>query len=395
MAKILRILNRFNLGGPTYNAAYLTKYMSPEFETMLIGGCRDEAEKDSEYIVRSLGIEPVIIPEMRREIDPVKDVVAYNKIKKIIKEFKPDIVHTHASKAGVLGRYAAKSAKVPIIVHTFHGHIFHSYFNSYKSMVFKTIERNLANKSSKIIAVSEFQKYELTEVYKIVKPEKVEVINLGFDLEQFQKNIDEKRQKFRAEFNIKDDEIAIGIIGRIVPIKNHNLFLKGVKYLMDNTSKKVRIFIVGDGESKEAIMQKAKELNIDFVDTLKSNKVATLTFTSWRKDIDVVNAGLDIIALTSLNEGTPVSIIEAQASNKAIIATNVGGIKDIVIENETAILTKNADEEDFAKKLLELVENEELRNKLSKNSYDFVKQKFHYTTLVKNMSKLYNNLLNN
>ncbi|HEY6162907.1 MAG TPA: glycosyltransferase, partial [Bacteroidia bacterium] len=132
MTRVLRIINRFNLGGPTYNAVYLTRYMPPGYETLLIGGMKDESEESSEFIARDLGIEPVIISSMKRSINPFDDLKAYNEIKKIIREFRPDIVHTHAAKAGALGRRAAFACKVPVTVHTFHGHVFHSYFGKAK-----------------------------------------------------------------------------------------------------------------------------------------------------------------------------------------------------------------------------------------------------------------------
>ena len=152
--KVLRIINRFNLGGPTYNAAYLTKYLGDEFETLLIGGEKYEEEESSEFILQQLGIKPLIIPEMQRSINRRNDTIAYRKIKKIIKEFEPDIVHTHASKAGTLGRLAAKKMNVPVIVHTFHGHVFHSYFGKTKTTFYKNIERYLARRSNKIIAIN-------------------------------------------------------------------------------------------------------------------------------------------------------------------------------------------------------------------------------------------------
>ena len=161
MPRVLRIINRFNLGGPTFNAAYLTKYLQPEFETKLIGGLKDESEDNSEFIVQDLGLEYLIVENMRRSINIRKDWKAYQQIVEIIKSFKPDIVHTHASKAGFLGRLAAIQEKVPVIVHTFHGHVFHSYFGKFKSYVYKLIERYLAKRSSMIIAISDEQKREL------------------------------------------------------------------------------------------------------------------------------------------------------------------------------------------------------------------------------------------
>ncbi len=393
MPKVLRIINRFNLGGPTFNVAYLTKYLSPEFKTILIGGENESTEENSEFIVRNLGLRPIIIPELKRPIIPRHDIIAYNKIKEVIKRFQPDIVHTHASKAGALGRLAASNMKVPVIVHTFHGHVFNSYFSSLKTSFYKKIERKLAEKTTKIIALCEQQKYELTEVYNICPPDKVEVIPLGFDLSRFHENIEQKRKNFRKEYNIDEDEIAIGIVGRLVPIKNHELFLESIKYVKENSQKKIRAFIVGDGENMEMLKEKSKEMRIDCVDTRKSHKKATLSFTSWIKDIDKVNAGMDVIALTSLNEGTPVSLIEAQAANKPIVSTKVGGIENVVIPNETALLSDKEDTKAFARNLLDLVDNDLLRENFTERGWDFVKEKFHFKRLVNDVANLYNHLL--
>ena len=176
MPKVLRIINRFNLGGPTYNVSYLTKYMAPDYETLLVGGMNDKSEACSDYIVQKLGIHAIKISEMIRSINGYNDMVAYEKIKNIIKRYKPDIVHTHASKAGVLGRQAAISCGVPVIVHTFHGHIFNSYFNKYVTATFQKIEQHYAKRSSAIIAISDIQKYELSEVYKIALLLEVELL---------------------------------------------------------------------------------------------------------------------------------------------------------------------------------------------------------------------------
>src|SRR6185295_2272303 len=226
MPRVLRIINRLNLGGPTYNAALLTKHLAPEFETLLIAGTKQDSEESSEFIVKNLGISTLAIPEMQREINLSNDRIAYKKIKDIIRDFKPDIVHTHAAKAGTLGRLAADSLKVPVIVHTFHGHVFHSYFNPIKTKIFLNIERYLARKSTGIIAISEKQMYELSEIHRICSPGKIKVIPLGFDLDKFQEDIEMKRKSFRSKYFVDDNEIAIGIIGRLVPVKNHPLFLK-------------------------------------------------------------------------------------------------------------------------------------------------------------------------
>ena len=154
MPKVLRIINRFNIGGPTYNATFLTRFLDDEFETLLVGGLPESDERDSLHIPEKYGLKPLLIPEMQRLPNWKSDRAAYKKIKEIILEFKPDIVHTHAAKAGALGRKAAKECGVPVIVHTFHGHVFHSYFGKLKSKLFQFIERRLAANSTGIITIS-------------------------------------------------------------------------------------------------------------------------------------------------------------------------------------------------------------------------------------------------
>jgi glycosyltransferase involved in cell wall biosynthesis len=391
MPKILRIHNRLITGGPSLNALYLTKYLSSEFETLLVVGEKENHEQSAYFLAEEMGIKPALITDMGRSIDPFKDYKAYKNVQKIIKDFKPDIVHTHAANPGAVGRLAASSLKIPAIVHTYHGHVFHSYFGRLKTNLIINTERYLAKKTHALIAISDQQKTELTEGFRIAEKAKFKVIPLGFELKKFSECQDEKRKKFRREFNLEDDEIAIGIIGRLVPIKNHNLFLDGINYVLKTTSKKIRAFIIGDGETRQALEDKAEKLKIPFSEDHDPN--ASLIFTSWRKDIDVINAGLDIIALTSLNEGTPVSLIEAQAANKPIVSTRVGGISDIVLENETALLSGVHDVTSFQENLLRLVENDELRNSFKKKGADHVQKKFSVERLANDMAGLYYELL--
>ncbi|ANE52467.1 glycosyltransferase [Flavisolibacter tropicus] len=393
MPRVLRILNRLAVGGPVLNATYLTKYLAPEFETILVVGERESHEKSADHLTEALGIECVTIEGMGRSINPTSDYVAYQKLKKLIKDYKPDIVHTHAAKPGAIGRLAASAVKVPVIVHTFHGHVFHSYFNSLKSNFFIQTERFLARKSDAIIAISNQQHKELTEEFRIAPKEKFRVIPLGLDLDKFQTNQEEKRKQFRKAFGLADDEIAIGIIGRLVPVKNHILFLHALKHLLNNTSKKVKAFIIGDGETRHSLETLAKQLGIAYSTEKDTNHVNSLVFTSWRSDVDYIMAGVDIVTLTSFNEGTPVSLIEAQAANKPIVSTRVGGISDILLEGETGLLADVQDEATFAQHLLQLVNDDALRLRLGANSRAHVMQRFSYQRLMRDMSALYNELL--
>lgn len=393
MARVLRILNRFNLGGPTYNAVLLTKFLSPEHETLLIGGDRDEGEESSLFIAEQYGVKPLILPEMKRSINPFQDRKALKRIEGIIKEFKPDIVHTHASKAGALGRKAALNCGVKHIVHTFHGHVFHSYFNPLKTAIIKTVERRLASKTEAIVAISQEQKRELTEVYRIADPKKVHVIPLGFDLQKYTVDQDQKRNNFRSQYGISDDEIVVSIVGRLAPVKNHAMFIRVAERILKSTSSKVRFVIVGDGEERSEITGLLSSKNLDFTYWPNEQKSADIILTSWRKDIDVVNAGSDIIVLTSLNEGTPVSLIEAQAAGKPIISTRVGGIANVVLENQSAFLSAVNDDDDFILKLSQLIDNEEVRKRMSGAGQSFVLNEFDYRILCSRMGTLYKQLL--
>jgi len=387
--KILRIINRFNLGGPTYNAGLLTKYLSDEYETLLVGGNHEESEGSSMHIIEQLGLDPVIIPEMQRSISPKNDRIAYTKIQKIIQDFKPDIVHTHASKAGALGRRAAFNAKIPQIYHTFHGHVFHSYFGSLKTNIYKKIERRLAKKSTNIIAISELQKKELSEIHRICSAEKIKVIPLGFDLTPFYTNTEAKRKEFRSKWNIKENEVAIGIVGRIVPIKDHVFFIHVIERVIKKTSKKIRVFIVGDGEEKVNIQSLISTKKLSY----SSNSTPALfQFTSWIENVDEVNAGMDIICLTSKNEGTPVSLIEAQASGNPIVSTNVGGIENVISADETGYLSKIGDLEKFSNNLLKLIKNEDIRNEMSKKGVQRSSQ-YTFENLISNIKALYDKAL--
>jgi len=393
--KVLRIINRFNLGGPSFNAAYLSKYLEPEFETLLIGGVKYEEEESSEFILEELGVKPIIIPEMKRKITLTGDLKAYKKIKKIIREYQPDIVHTHAAKAGALGRYAAHKCNVPIIIHTFHGHVFHSYFGKSETSFYKNAERKLSKLSTKIIAISDIQKEELWKHHNICSEDKIAMIPLGFDLDKFNENIEGKRKSFRENYDIKDDEIAIGIIGRLVPIKNHALFIDAINELQKRTEKKIRAFLIGDGEDKNKLIDQLKRIKLDYVEWSAEQRPSTVTLTSWIKDIDWVNAGMDIITLTSLNEGTPVTLIEAQASGNPIVTTDVGGVRNIVLKDETAFVVESNNKEEIVLSLLKLVEDARLRKKMGEKGWHFVKKEFHYMRLVNDMKKLYLSLLNN
>jgi glycosyltransferase involved in cell wall biosynthesis len=391
--RILRVLNRTNLGGPVYNATFLSALLDDNFETLLISGVPNEDELEYNDFVTKYNIQYKQIQHLEREISFTKDYKAFKEIRKIVKEFKPHIIHTHAAKAGLVGRLVAIYSRTPIVLHTFHGHVFHNYFGKLKTKFYILLERFLAKCTTGIITISALQKNDLVNIYKIAPAHKTFLIPLGLDLDPFYTNQENKRKIFREKFFIKENEIVIGIIGRLVPVKNHSLFINGIAEVLQKTKKKIRVLIIGDGDERQNIIQQLTQLNISYNYFPKNKAPQLCTLTSWLTQMDEVYAGLDIIALTSLNEGTPVSLIEAQAACKPIVTTNVGGVSDIVLENDTAFITPSEDIHAFANAILKLTEYDELRNEMGKNGFNHVKGKFDKMRLAADMQKLYKSLL--
>ncbi len=381
--KIMRIIARLNIGGPAINAILLTEGLSKEFESVLVTGQIGSQEGDISYLAHEEKIFPVVIEGLGRDIRWLGDIMGLWKIFYLIKKEKPCIVHTHTAKAGTLGRCAAILAGVPVKVHTFHGHIFNSYFSPAKTKCFIWIERFLARFTDRVIAVGERVKEELCNKYKIAPADKVKVIRLGFDLEKFLK-CEKHKGKLRYELNIIQYCYLVGIVGRLVPIKGHKMFLDAARELkIRNEELKIKFIIVGDGELRRELEEYAKAIGL----------ADDVIFLGWRRDLDVIYADLDIVCLTSLNEGTPVSLIEAQASGKPVVATDVGGTRDIVVDGNTAILVKSEDSEGFAKVIEELLNNEQKRIDFGMRGREIVKDKFSKDKLINNMEDLYNKLL--
>jgi glycosyltransferase involved in cell wall biosynthesis len=262
----------------------------------------------------------------------------------------------------VLGRIAAHNLHVPVVVHTFHGHVFHSYFSTIVSRCIVRIERWLANISSAIVAISAKLNEELLHAYKIVTAEKIRLIRLGIETTAFQDETGEKRKQFREEFALPDNTVAVGIAGRFVPVKNHRLFIEAATQFIkaQNGKANVQFFLIGDGTEKSKIQALIKEQQFRFSHAGPGyDNSAPFVFTSWRKDMDAVYAGLDIVMLTSLNEGTPVSIMEAMAAGKPVLSTNVGGIAELITDGQTGLLASTATE--LAAALSQLVNNEQQR----------------------------------
>ena len=432
--KILRIIARLNIGGPAIHVALLTQGLDPDrFQSVLVAGKVSAKEGDMSYLADTYGIKPIIISDLQRKISIVNDVMCFFRILRIINQEKPDIVHTHTAKAGTIGRIAAfihnliYGGKIRV-VHTFHGHVFHGYFGRIMSTIFILIERILAKITDLVIAISENQKNELVNKYRIARASKVRVIKLGFDLEPFVSSKDhsgEATQIFNSgESNFIDEqgrtrdlaagvvgyvedqiprrtplsnkmaspEWKIGIVGRLVPIKNHKMFLETARiFLEQNPSIKATFLIIGDGELREELVAYCKQQGLsDYVQ-----------FCGWQKKLPEIYSNLDIVALTSNNEGTPVSLIEAMACSVPVIATDVGGVQDLLGNSqlevvsdgfkicERGILCRKNDAKGFANGMKYLVNNKRLRKEKASLAKTFIVQNFSKKRLLREMELLY------
>jgi glycosyltransferase involved in cell wall biosynthesis len=389
--RILRIMHRINVGGPTFHAALLTSYMNPEiWETKLLAGKLSKGEKSGEYILDQYDVSAQYIPGMYRSVGFYNDLRAFVFIYSMIREYRPTVLHTHASKSGFLGRIAGFILGVPVIVHTYHGNVFKGYWSSPISMLAQFIERILAKITTKIVTISQSQYNEIVNEFKISDSYKTKVIPLGLDLQKFKDNIFNKRKLFRKKYGV-DKEICIGILGRLDSVKNHQLLLKSFAYAKSRTGSRVVVFIIGDGIELEGLFQLSSNLKLSYKYKNDSEDLYDVNFMSWREDIDTILSGLDLMALTSLNEGTPVSLIEAQVSGLPIITTNVGGVSDIVMRSKNNKIINSFSEDVFGEELLSLLSRIDIDELRVPNMEVF--KKYNYNRLVNDIEQLYLDLI--
>lgn len=388
--RLLIFLNRLSTGGPATNTVSTAAILSREFDILLVAGEPMPDEQAADFLLEQYkGFRFEKITTLKRTILPGHDLRSYRRIKQIIREFQPDIMHTHGAKPGVLGRLAAWRLNVPVIIHTFHGHVFHSYFNVVVSKLIVWMERMLAKISTAVLAINDTLKKELVEKYRVAGSAKVKLIRLGIETAHFSDAGGGKREQFRKEFGLHNEEVAIGIIGRLVPVKQHTVFLELAEQLLsEGLSTKLRFFIVGDGAEKSRLQKMLQDKKIAFADKRSEiNESANIIFTSWRNDMDVVYAGLDIVMLTSLNEGTPVSIMEAMSAGKPVVSTNAGGVAELIEQGNTGFIA--ADKIIMKEQLLRLIGSATLRRETGAKAALIAAQQFSKTVEAESLKGLY------
>jgi glycosyltransferase involved in cell wall biosynthesis len=410
--KIVRVIARLNVGGPARHVVWLTAGLQgADCDSLLVAGTVPPGEEDMGYFATEHGVKPLLIPDMSREIS-FKDALTIWKIYRLFCRESPDVVHTHTAKAGTVGRVAGflyrwltpstllGRPRHCLFVHTYHGHIFHSYYGPLKTRLFLSIEKALARLiTDRIVVVSEQQRREIQERFGVGRPDQFVVIPLGLDTHSFA-DWRNHRQLFRDELGAKSDELLVGIVGRLTEIKNHELFLRSVAILKgrladEKSRPRVRFVVIGDGNLRDRLEAQTQALGL----------VEEVIFAGSRRDPENFFAALDIVALTSLNEGTPLTLIEAMANARPVIATAVGGVVDLLGEtgsenqNESysvcrrGVSVPSDDVEAFAAGLIRLVEDSVLRRELGERGLAYVTCNHSKERLLNEVRALYNELL--
>ena len=373
--RVLRVIARMNIGGPAIHASLLTRGLDPaRYESWLVTGVPSEDEGD--YLkFRGQTLDRVVtIPGLGREIQPWRDWRAYRALQRVIREVKPAIVHTHTAKAGVLGRLAARREGVPIVIHTFHGHVLKGYFSRSKERMFVQAERIAARASTRLVTVSEVVRDELLE-RGIGRPEQFDVIRLGFDLAPF---IASGRHAgaFRAELGVDSKTPLIAIVARLVPIKAHEIFLE-MAARVATRHPTARFVIVGDGERRAALEADARSHGLG----------ERVHFLGWRADLDKIYADVNVVVLTSRNEGSPVALIEAMACGRPVVATRAGGVAELV--GDAGLLREVDDAAGLADDVLRLISDAALADRLGEAGRVRVVPLYSQDRLLADIDRLY------
>ena len=408
--KVVRIIARLNVGGPAKHVVWLTEGLrNADYESVLVAGTVPTGEDDMAYFAENFGVKPVFIPEMSREI-AVKDLLTVWKLYRLLCRERPDIVHTHTAKAGTVGRIAGLLYRWSTLgalfgrrrqcklVHTYHGHIFHSYYGPIKTGFFLFVERVLARiATDRIVVISEQQREEIHDRFRVGNREQFVVIRLGLDISEFADG-DSRRSLLRDQWGVHADEILVGIVGRLTAVKNHKLFLRAISEFkhvrLNSQARKVRFIIIGGGSMRRELELLVENLGLG----------GDVVFAGNRSDPENFYPALDVVALSSKNEGTPLTLIEAMANGRPVIATAVGGVVDLLgkpqLRDQTTpylvcqrgISASVGDAKGFAMGLELLVNDDTLRRTLGENGQRFIEHNYSKQRLLDDVNSLYQEL---
>ena len=366
-----------NIGGPARHVTILTAHASPEFDGVLLTGETGAREGSLENEAVAAGARVIHVPRLRRTLNPLSDLSAILWLYRYFRSERPAIVATHTAKAGTVGRTAAWLAGVPVVIHTFHGHVLEGYFGRVTTTFFLFIERALGRVTTRFIAISPEIAADLDRLR--IGRGKVTVVRLGLELDHLGGG---QRAKLRGELGVPADSPLVGIVGRLVPIKAHDVFLAAATRVAKR-SPGVHFAIVGDGELWDSLHREAADAGL----------ADRVHFAGWRSDLADVYAGLDVLVCCSRNEGTPVSVIEGCAAGVPVVGTAVGGMPDIITHGLNGLLVRPGDAEALAGAIAELVSDPARRSSMGSAGRDLVIKRYGANRMVNELKQVYTELL--
>jgi glycosyltransferase involved in cell wall biosynthesis len=384
--RVLRVIARLNMGGPALHVSYLTAGLAPRgYETMLVAGTLAEGEDSMSFVAEDLGIEVRKIDALSREISPRRDLRAVWALARIIREFRPRILHTHTAKAGAVGRMAALvagDAAPPLVVHTFHGHVLRGYFDPARTLGFRLLECWLARHSTALIAVSPEVRDDLVAL-GVAPPERFAVVRLGIELEQrLALDGDVGRDEQRRLLGISPACFVVGWVGRMAAVKRIDDVLVAFQKLCEQ-GVEACLCLVGDGPNRAEVERRAQALGI----------VRRTLFLGYQEEIAPLYAAFDAMILPSASEGTPVSAIEALAAGRPVVATRVGGVPDVVRDGVDGFLVELGDIDAMAERLRQLAADRALATRMGRAGRERVLPRYAVDRLVDDVDRLYRSLL--
>jgi glycosyltransferase involved in cell wall biosynthesis len=382
--KVLRVIARLNMGGPALHVAYLSAGLADRgYDTTLVAGSLAVGEESMAGVAEQLGVPIVTVPELHREISPLRDLRAVYHLAGLIRELRPQILHTHTAKAGAIGRFAAMlagDAAPPIVVHTFHGHVLRGYFGPLRSNLFRLLERFLATRTTALVAVSPEVRDDLVAL-GIAPREKFTVVRLGIELDE-RVGAHADGRETRRLLGIAPDRFVVGWIGRMTGVKRTGDVLLAVRRLRDRGVDAL-LCMVGDGPDRDAVEVRAHQLGI----------VRDSLFLGYQENVARFYAAFDALILPSANEGTPVSAIEALAGGRPVVATDVGGVPDVVRDGVDGFLVEPGDVEAMADRLARLAADADLRRRMGEAGAESVRERYAVERLLDDVDALYRRLL--
>jgi glycosyltransferase involved in cell wall biosynthesis len=383
--KVLRVIARLNVGGPALHVAYLTAGLADRgYKTTLVAGTLARGEESMAAVSEARGVRIEALPALHREIGPLRDAQAILRLARLIREERPTILHTHTAKAGAVGRIAALlagSARPPIVVHTFHGHVLRGYFNPLTTLGFRTLERWLARVTTALIAVSPEVRDDLVKL-RVAPASKFTIVRLGIELDERTDVDEDVRAETRRQLGLGADAFIVGWVGRMTAVKRTDDVVRALRGLVDRGID-AYLCLVGDGPDRDHLERYAHELGV----------VKRCLFVGYQQDVARFYSAIDALLLPSVNEGTPVSVIESLAAQRPAVATRVGGTPDVIRDGVDGFLVEVGDADALSDRLAELATDPERRARMGADGRERVLGRYAVERLVDDIDRLYRSLL--